>query len=245
MRYTTIHDLFFVPCEMEKGMKRVTTDFGFEEKKETKRPCPMVVDIVDTSFPTAYFLFFDTETDGRGSFRRPFTQIVVQVSWTITDKEGCVLDQFTSFVKGATALDYNPNNWSIELINQDGIEPMEARNKFMKALSWVNRNNGYLVAHNIEFDIDAMQSLGVPNTLFKNTFCTKNTTTNICCLPGKRGFKWPSQLELHRFLFPEKKDVKQTHDARDDVSMLMDNFMECVHRARAGEDARYQAFAFL
>ena len=185
-------------------------------------------------------MFFDTETDGRGSFR-PFGQTVVQVSWTLTDLEGSFINQFTSFVKGATALDYNPNNWSLDQINE-GIEPMEARNKFIEAVNLVNANDGFLVAHNIEFDISAMKSLGIPAALFKNTFCTKDKSTNICCIPAKRGFKWPSQMELHKFLFPEREDVEQTHDARDDVNMLMENFFECFRKAKSG-DIRYSQFA--
>lgn len=189
----------------------------------------------------AFFLFFDTETDGNGSFR-PFGQTVIQVSWTVTDRQGVPLDTFTSFVKGARVLEYNPNNWSLDLINTVGIEPMEARNKFIEVASVVNRNEGYLVAHNIQFDLDAMASLGVPRELYRNTFCTKDHTTLICCLPSKRGFKWPSQLELHHFLFPERaRDAVQTHDATDDVRMLMENFLECLARAQAG-DTRYEDF---
>ena len=213
-------------------MKRVYKE-DQEETKETKRPC-----VLSTTKP--YFMFFDTETDGRGSFR-PFGQTVVQVSWTLTDLEGSFINQFTSFVKGATALDYNPNNWSLDQINE-GIEPMEARNKFIEAVNLVNANDGFLVAHNIEFDISAMKSLGIPAALFKNTFCTKDKSTNICCIPAKRGFKWPSQMELHKFLFPEREDVEQTHDARDDVNMLMENFFECFRKAKSG-DIRYSQFA--
>ena len=190
---------------------------------------------------TAFFLFFDTETDGRGPFR-PFGQTVVQVSWTVTDRNGLQLDTFTSFVKGATSLDYNPNNWSIDQINE-GIEPVVACNKFVEVVTRVNNNNGYLVAHNIDFDISAVKSLGVPASFFKNKFCTKDNTTSICRIPSKRGFKWPSQLELYQFLFPERGDSEQTHDAGDDVRMLIDNFTECMRRARGG-DARYEVFLF-
>lgn len=212
-----------------------------EEKElhSTKRQCVRS----ENSDDTAYFVFFDTETDGRGSFRRPFTQTVVQVSWTVTDKAGCPLENFTSFVKGATALDFNPNGWSVEEINENGIEPLEARNKFIEAVNRINKNNGYLVAHNINFDMDAIKSLGVPRSLFKKVFCTKDNTTNICCIPDKRGFKWPKQTELYNFLFPDWQETKQTHDASDDVHMLMENFWECWTRAQSGNPV-YSAFLF-
>lgn len=192
---------------------------------------------------SAFFLFLDTETDGNGSFREPFSQTVVQVSWTLTDRTGHVLNQFTSFVKGAVHLQFNPNNWTLEQINSEGLTPLEARNRFIEAVNCVNRNDGYVVAHNIEFDMLAMQSLGVPLSLFKKPFCTKTHTTLICCIPTKYGFKWPRQVELYQFLFPDRA-TQQSHDAGEDVNMLMENFFECVRRAQNGEP-KYFAFSRL
>lgn len=243
--------MFLIVFMYKKTMAKRQADSECGENPACKRQCIAeskdanldagtdTANKTETVSDKAFFMFFDTETDGRGSFR-PFRQTVVQVSWAITDETGSKLESFTAFVKGATALDYNPNHWTVEQVNE-GVEPMEARNKFITALNRINKNEGYLVAHNIEFDISAMKSLGIPDELFKKTFCTKDKTTNICCIPAKRGFKWPSQLELHRFLFPDRVDTEQTHDAQDDVQMLRENFTECLRRARLG-DARYSAF---
>ena len=85
--------------------------------------------------PEAFFLFFDVETDGHGSFRRPFSQTVVQVSWTVTDRDNNVLDSYTSFVKGATVLKYNPNNWTLDQVNA-GEEPATVATSVNRATWW-------------------------------------------------------------------------------------------------------------
>jgi DNA polymerase III alpha subunit (gram-positive type) len=182
--------------------------------------------------PEPFFLFFDVETDGHGSFRRPFSQTVVQVSWTVTDRDNNVLDSYTSFVKGATVLKYNPNNWTLDQVNA-GEEPATVAALFTEVATKVTQNKGYLVAHNIEFDLDAMKSIGAPVNKFSRKFCTKVHTTSICRLPGGRPYKWPSQQQLHDFLFPRNTTL-QSHDAQDDVGMLRQNFFECVSRANRG-----------
>jgi DNA polymerase III alpha subunit (gram-positive type) len=187
-----------------------------------------------------YFMFFDIETNGIGSFR-PFEQTVVQVSWTLTDRCNNTIDTYTSFVKGATALEYNPNQWSLEQINA-GEEPALVASKFVEAAQHIVGNGGYLVAHNINFDLSGFESLGVDvKTLvpFNNRFCTMACTTFIVKLPNR---KWPKQQQLKDFLFPTDSNL-QTHDASDDVNVLRRNFFECVRRARGGNPL-YKKFRF-
>jgi DNA polymerase III alpha subunit (gram-positive type) len=203
-----------------------STEASVDETKNTALPEEKVTE------PEPFFLFFDVETDGQGSFRRPFSQTVVQVSWTVTDRKNNVLDSYTSFVKGASVLKYNPNNWTVEQVNA-GEEPATVASLFTEVATRVIQNKGYLVAHNIEFDLDAMKSIGAPVNKFSRKFCTKVHTTSICRLPGGRPYKWPSQQQLHDFLFPKNNTVQQ-HDAQDDVSMLRQNFFECVSRAGRG-----------
>lgn len=226
-----------------KKMKRTLSTPSEDVQEETKRP-----KLEEEKETTPFFLFFDTETDGNGSFRNPFTQTVVQVAWSLTDKQGNVLDCYKSFVSGATVLEYNPNAWTLEQINgPDSITPELARDKFMDAVAQVKQNDGYIVAHNLEFDIDAMQSLGVTGLNTVNQFCTKVNTTNICKIPAaygsrfKRNYKWPSQTELNKHLFPDAIEV-QTHDAGDDVAMLRKNFLECMNRCQKNRD--YKKFRF-
>ena len=189
--------------------------------------------------PQPFFLFFDVETDGNGLFR-PFSQKVVQVSWTATDKQNRVIESYTSFVKGATVLKYNPNKWTLEQINS-GEDPSEVCTKFTTIANKITQNMGFLVAHNISFDMDAVKSMGVPVHQFLKRFCTKENTTSICKLPGGRSYKWPTQQQLHQFL--EHPAREQTHDASDDVNMLRENFFECVKRAN-GNDNLYSKFLF-
>ena len=75
-----------------------------------------------------------------------------------------------------------------------------------------------VVAHNMSFDSRIIRGeYGRIEKVWepKATRCTMLATTNICKLPGKRGYKWPSLAEAHRFFFSE--DFDGAHDALVDV----------------------------
>jgi len=63
-----------------------------------------------------------------------------------------------------------------------------------------------VVAHNLDFDQKVMQAELRRAELAdvfarKRRICTMKETANVCRLPGKYGYKWPSLTELHRHLF--------------------------------------------
>jgi hypothetical protein len=126
---------------------------------------------------------------------------------------------------------------------EGGEEPAVVASKFTEIAKTVTQNQGYLVSHNIEFGLDALKSIGVVINQFPQRFCTNPvSTTDICKLPGGRPYKWPTQEQLHNFLFPNN-DILQTHDAGDDVNMLRQNFFECVARAKDKKKG-YNRFLF-
>ena len=175
-------------------------------------------------------MFFDTETDGNGTFR-PFGQKVIQVSWTITTFTNRTLETFTTFVRGAAFLKFNPNGFTMDQIDA-GAEPKEVAAAFSEAAERILANKGRFVAHNIDFDFSAIESLGLDVKRFRRRgFCTCQNSRGVCNIKNWRGkgYKLPKMQELYNFLFPESP-LQQTHTANDDVDMLRACFFECRTR---------------
>ena len=69
-----------------------------------------------------------------------------------------------------------------------------------------------LIAHNYNFDINVICASCYrynikPETLFnKKKLCTMKTTTDLCKLPGKYGYKYPKLSELHFYLLTRKQN---------------------------------------
>lgn len=79
-----------------------------------------------------------------------------------------------------------------------------------------------LIAHNISFDLSRIiyhrdkHDLKTKVLLPTRSFCTMQTTTNICKLPGKYdSYKWPKLQEAYKHFFGENFDG--AHDALADV----------------------------
>ncbi len=73
------------------------------------------------------------------------------------------------------------------------------------------------IAHNIDFDrlIMSRGSKIRREKLEANQFCTMHTMTDICCLPGQYGNKWPKLSEAYLHCFG--KELSGAHDALVDV----------------------------
>lgn len=88
------------------------------------------------------------------------------------------------------------------------------------------------VCHNTGFDFVAVEAefhrLGWTHNLPEKRICTMRSTTQLCELPGKFGFKWPQLQELHQFLFGEGFDG--AHDALNDVRATARCFRELQAR---------------
>lgn len=185
------------------------------------------------------YLFFDTETNGKAlSFNAPVTDTdnwprVTQLGWQLYDKDGALINEKSLLIKpdGWTIPKtqfFIDNNMSTERCEEFGIPLSEAVAFLIEDMD----KSEFLIAHNMAFDINVIGAefirLGVKSSKKLTKFCTMKESTNICKLPGSRGYKWPTLTELHKFLFNE--GFEGAHDALDDVKACAKSFFELKKR---------------
>lgn len=93
-----------------------------------------------------------------------------------------------------------------------------------------------IVGHNVDFDVNVvcaeLARLVRPTyavALFKKPrLDTMKAGTDVCKLPGVRGYKWPTLNELHRHLFRE--DAADQHRADGDVMSTARCYCELKRR---------------
>ncbi|MPQ47089.1 3'-5' exonuclease [Marinifilum sp. N1E240] len=181
------------------------------------------------------YLFFDTETTGLPkNWGAPVTDIdnwprLVQLAWLLYDSKNQEIKSANRIVipEGFTIPTEasNVHGISTERAHKEGIDLTDALNEFSSALEEAN----FLIAHNISFD----EKIAGAEFIRKNIsnklnnipkICTMKTTTNICKIPGRYGYKWPNLTELHNHLF--NKGFDDAHDALADVKACADCFFE-------------------
>lgn len=186
------------------------------------------------------YLFFDTETNGKAlSFNAPITDLnnwprITQIGWQMYDKDGKLIKERCNIIKPdgwtvPTTQFFIDNNMSTERCEKEGVPLTEV----LKDLIGDLEKSQYLIAHNMQFDINVLGAeflrykLKSENKVTK--FCTMKESTNICKIPGFRGqYKWPTLTELHTHLFG--KAFEGAHDAMDDVKACANSFFELKKR---------------
>lgn len=184
------------------------------------------------------FLFFDTETTGLPkNWKASYKELnnwprLVQIAWIVADKNGNISEQKNYLVK--------PNDFSIpddatrvhkistQKAFQNGYELEYILQQFNKSLFAVD----YIVAHNINFDINVVASelfrFRIDSEIFeKEQICTMERTTNFCKLPGNYGYKFPKLSELHHKLF--QTTFEEAHDASVDIKATYKCFYELLN----------------
>lgn len=174
--------------------------------------------------------FFDTETTGLIDFgselHEPHQPRIVQLAWKIYHDQSCVLSK-SSLISG----DYESHpaalsihRKTLELRNRYGYPINNVLPSFFKDMAKCD----LVVAHNIDFDDKMVRREGViayvgdesdnPFIRFlqQDRYCTMKNSTNICKIPGKRGFKWPTLDEAYRALV-DPAGFPDAHDAMVDV----------------------------
>ncbi len=119
-----------------------------------------------------------------------------------------------------------------ETIEAVGMSMKAATGLFLNFLNKADR----IVGHNLDFDIVITEAM-----LFRTLadydmdkfravprVCTMQSTTDICKIPGKFGYKWPKLDEAYRKLV-DPAGFKGAHDALSDV-------MACWRLLRVLED---------
>jgi DNA polymerase III epsilon subunit-like protein len=185
------------------------------------------------------YLFFDTETTGLPkSFKAPMTDLdnwprLVQIAWQNYSGEGELLESFSYIIKPEGFI-ISEEVAKIHRVTQEralkeGKNLKEVLIKFVEHL----KKNEFAVAHNFSFDENIVGAellrAEMENIFFKvRKICTMKGTVDICKIPSRNGYKWPTLTELHKILF--NKDFPDAHDALVDVKALADCFFELKNR---------------
>lgn len=172
------------------------------------------------------YLFFDTETAGMPrNWNAPVRDLanwprMVQLAWRLYDEQGGLqaAEDRIIFPDGFTipASATQIHGITTARARQAGRPINEVLVDFRAALIEAST----LVAHNVDFDEKIVGAeylrLGPENPLQPLLkICTMKTTADICRLPGRYGYKWPSLSELYAHLFREP--LANAHNAAVDI----------------------------
>jgi DNA polymerase-3 subunit epsilon len=185
------------------------------------------------------YLIFDCETTGLPrNWRAPISDLanwprVIQIAWSLHDQADHRIESATHLVQ--------PDGFIIpeEVRRIHGITTERAQaegrklpvvlNEFASAVE----KSEILVGHNIRFDENVISAEYLrmnlkPPFSEKKRFCTMEKTTDLCRIPGMRGYKWPTLSQLYWELF--KSNFEDAHDAGADVAACAKCFFELKHR---------------
>jgi DNA polymerase-3 subunit epsilon len=181
------------------------------------------------------YLFFDTETTGLPrNWNAPVTDLnnwprLVELAWMLCDEEGNDVESHSAIVR--------PDGFEIPAeaaavhgittvrAHTEGVALDELLQEFARDVDMAH----VLIAHNIRFDEKIMGAellrAGVSSGFSdRDRFCTMTTSTELCAIPSRYGFKWPKLSELHQKLFGSIPSG--AHAAGVDVAMCARCFFE-------------------
>lgn len=164
----------------------------------------------------AYYVLFDTETTGAAQEDR-----VIQFGAMIVDTKGKIeaFDELCS-----TSIPIKLEAMEVHNITPDLLEnkPKAVETNFYKRLEELNSNENYLIAHNINFDLDMIKKEGFENSykLIDTLRCAKHLFSD---LPYHRLQYLRYALDLYKFEENEASKYGITikaHDAIGDVLVM-------------------------
>jgi DNA polymerase III alpha subunit (gram-positive type) len=167
------------------------------------------------------YLIIDIETSGlpKKTNNGIVYPEILQIAWILTNKKGVILKK-NSFIIDTPFI---KNNDSSEFVNVDFKTARKVSfpiKKILKKLKEDVEICDYVVAHNIEFDLEVLEHFfltveGVNPFKSKETICTMKSTINYCRIPNNYGFKYPKLSELFLKLFDYQ--INNSHNAEVDV----------------------------
>jgi DNA polymerase III epsilon subunit-like protein len=170
-------------------------------------------------------LIFDTETTGMVKQKVPdFTvqPYPVQLACILVEDNKIIniasvmINPGVPIEKGAADV----HKITDELVQRVGLSLKAATGLFINFLNKADR----IVAHNSDFDVIVTEAM-IYRTLADFEMdryreiprvCTMRSTTDICKIPGRYGYKWPKLEEAYRKLI-DPKGFSGAHDALNDV----------------------------
>jgi DNA polymerase III epsilon subunit-like protein len=190
-------------------------------------------------------LCFDTETTGlppKGAFPSKVGAdypYIVQLSFVVYDTEtNSVVQEENHLVKVPVKVDGSQaaaiHKITDHALKTKGVEFAYVYYLFQAAAARAD----LVVGHNLEFDLNMMRAQcarhNFPFCVDKDVFCTMKSTIDLCAIrrQNSRGAynKYPSLLELYRFLF--KEDPTELHNAIVDVYACL----RCFVKVKLGKD---------
>lgn len=186
--------------------------------------------MISAAIKASRFVVFDCETTGLPLTRHFSADDVdgwprlVQIAWGIYDGLGNA-EGSRSYIVRPEGFEIPAAATKIHGITharavREGRDLGEVLREFLDAME---RSNGVLVAHNLDFDFGVVGAelvrMRMPlGFLEKRGICTMKTTTNLLQLPrpGGLGFKWPALEELHAWVFGYP--YPGAHDAASDLA---------------------------
>ena len=176
---------------------------------------------ISKHFVEDVYLIIDIETSGLPQKTTSETKYpeIMQIAWVLTNKKKVVLKK-NSFIIDTPFLAKNDNS---EFINIDFETARKVKfpiNHVLTELTEDIKLCDYVVAHNIEFDLDILghyftKLYGENPFRSKSKICTMKSTINYCAIPNNYGYKYPKLSELYNKLFGYQ--IKNSHNAEIDV----------------------------
>lgn len=183
------------------------------------------------------YVFFDTETTGLpANWNAPLTDVknwprMVQLGYIVYDNKGEPLEQGSFIVKPVGYIipeeASNIHRISTDRAIREGMDIESVLSYFRDNLMV---GTVTFVGHNVNFDVNILGAefirCGYSTTelLSKRRICTMLQGTEICKIPGKIDYKWPTLMELHTHLF--NAPFGESHDAFEDVKATARCFWE-------------------
>ncbi len=184
------------------------------------------------------YIIFDVETTGlpKNRYSHPKNYdnwpYIVQISWIIvndnkkTEKSFIIKPDKYTIPEDSIKIHKITN----EIANKQGVLIKSVLEDFNKDCKEVN----FILAHNMEFDKNVVlasfyrNNINTKNLKEKKTLCTMKSTTKLCKLPGKYGYKYPRLEELYFFLFKKKPSVV-LHNSLEDARITLECYEELLN----------------
>jgi DNA polymerase III epsilon subunit-like protein len=183
-------------------------------------------------------LLFDTETTGLPKSREPANKgpnnwpHLVSIAWIVIEDDVILKSEY-HIVKPEWVIP--ADSTAIHGITQeqaikDGKPLCEVISLFM------SEEHDKLVAHNMNFDMNVLVNamvwdLKLPHPIFKDTFCTMETSRIMCHIPftnGRPGYKPPKLSELYEFIMHKVPVPTELHNSLYDVKLLSEIVLNSV-----------------
>lgn len=181
------------------------------------------------------YLVFDVETTGLPrNWKAPASKLdnwprIVQIGWLAFDRHEQLLESNSHIIKPA-GFEIPAESVKVHNISNDfALSNGEDIENVLAPFASTVKNAGHVIAHNLSFDEKVVRSELIRAEM-EDPFdmpvkvCTKEKGTDICRIPGKYGYKWPTLDELYRHFFDHT--FEGAHDALDDAKATAACFFE-------------------